>query len=181
MQFTILNREDAKKLLKPPDIYVRGLEIKIPKTLLQSIRDIGIISPIIVDKNYIIIDGVRRYIALELVDGVSEVPVIVLDDVDYNNDKYRFYLYSAKLNNIPLNELPDDVVVLMLRDFIVSKLLKFDLKKRNYMLELIKQGKIPFELLEDLPNELRAKIDLLNDEFSVKYILSKFGLNVESQ
>jgi len=100
MRLQHLDPRELLSRLREPEVKISDPEPD--EDLLESIRNVGVKVPIIVDRNYVIIDGVRRYRAVKtlLKEGIElpQVPVLVLEDVDYEKSPEEALLRAFLIN-----------------------------------------------------------------------------------
>ncbi len=100
MFLTHLSPREVLEKLKPPREAVS--DPTPDEDLVESIRNVGVKVPIIVDRNYVIIDGVRRFNAIRklLQEGVELplIPVLILNDVDYEASPEEALLCAFLVN-----------------------------------------------------------------------------------
>ena len=80
MQLLQLTPREAIEKLREPDIKISNPEPD--EDLVESIKQIGVKTPIIVDRNFVVIDGVRRLRAIKQLnpDNVpGRVPVLIIE------------------------------------------------------------------------------------------------------
>lgn len=94
-------------------------------TYPKDFEDYPFFAPpiIVVDKNYIIIDGVKKFLAcceLYVNNKRFEITIVEYDHIDYRNDKYRFYVtqYLLNIHKVEKFDFNIDVVKEMIQDYI---------------------------------------------------------------
>ncbi|OYT26780.1 MAG: hypothetical protein B6V02_01060 [Thermoprotei archaeon ex4572_64] len=107
VEIEITSPSDFIKKVKLPRIPTRPKEHYnfelLDKDLIESIKSFGLLQPVITDRNYIIIDGVKRYIIVKkLIESNLDIPgnVIIIKFLDEDfNEKPISILHLAYIIN----------------------------------------------------------------------------------
>ena len=109
-EFELMNVEDFLNRCKLTRIPTRRRDwynfeniIKNLKDLVESVKNIGIISPIIVDRDYYIIDGVKRYVIVRELYNANikipePIPILKLVEESFNEKPISILHLSYILN-----------------------------------------------------------------------------------
>ncbi|GEM_PF-6963292 len=94
-------REFISKCKLPSKTVAKSIEPD--EELIESIENIGVKLPIIVDRNFVIIDGCRRYLTVKKLinegkDVPGQVPIVVIEDVDYLKNPEEALLRAFLIN-----------------------------------------------------------------------------------
>ena len=121
--------------------------------LIEEIKRIGFLQPILINKNNIIIDGEHRWKAAKEA-GLTEVPVIQVD----MDEK------DAKITTINMNQIKGSIDPLKFADLLINLEEDFD---KEQIQDLLRMNELEIEtlkMLKDLPSDFEIEEPKLTAE-----------------